>query len=179
MKRLLRFGLVVALLWCLSVTLASTGKACGAGSRESADPKLLIAQADVIVRAVAMTYRGEILLEPDAYRYEPLIEFKVLEILKGEGVPKALHIWGGLSIKDDFNMPGEPFNAIRPSGAEGSCYAYRYKKDGEFLLFLKRSERGLTPYWASMAPANQQLRSADDPWLLWVRNNLGSAAKKQ
>jgi hypothetical protein len=29
-----------------------------------------------------------------------------------------------------------------------------------------------TVYWSPLSPVNEQLRSAEDPWLLWVRQQV-------
>jgi hypothetical protein len=70
-------------------------KACGAGSAESADSKLLVARSEVIVRAVAVNYAEPPAdLDPAKSSRAPrkIIEFKVEEVLKGSYVPATLHI---------------------------------------------------------------------------------------
>jgi mannose-6-phosphate isomerase-like protein (cupin superfamily) len=76
-------------------------------------------------------------------------------------------------------------------GRGGSCWAFHYKDGAEFLLFLKRHDPNeedsvewgeVTPYWASMAPTNEQLHSPDGAWLRWVKDYLkrdGAELKKQ
>jgi hypothetical protein len=39
-------------------------------------------------------------------------------------------------------------------------------------MILKRDKGELTPYWAPMAANNEQIRGADDPWVVWVRHQL-------
>ncbi|HEU0173240.1 MAG TPA: hypothetical protein VFV58_03190 [Blastocatellia bacterium] len=48
----------------------------------------------------------------------------------------------------------------------------QYKRGAEFLLFLKKSEGKLSPYWDALSPTNEQLRSNTDPWISWVKNRL-------
>jgi hypothetical protein len=63
---------------------------------------------------------------------------------------------------------------VRPGGRRGSCFANSYRRDAQYLLFLKKPNRGdLTVNWAALAPVNEQLRSAEDPWLIWVRQQAG------
>jgi hypothetical protein len=49
----------------------------------------------------------------------------------------------------------------------------------EYLLLLKRTQprsdepENLIPYWAALGPTNEQLfDGADDPWCVWVRQQL-------
>jgi hypothetical protein len=70
---------------------------------------------------------------------------------------------------DDFNPAPVPYPAVRPAGQRGSCFAEEYRRGGEFLLLLKRTAGHLTPYWAALAPTNEQIRGADDRWVRWVR----------
>jgi len=181
MYQSLRLLLLIALAACLLLASATNGLACSSASKEASDPRLLLAGADVIVRAVAVTYHGHYEGKEPAGEevIPPLVEFKVLEVLKGEDVPELLHAPGQLIGVDDFNPPTMPLHSIRPTGRGGSCYAYYYKKGGEFLLVLRKKGSELTPYWASMAATNQQLRGADDPWLHWVRQQLLSAGASE
>ena len=137
-------------------------------------PPLLITRADVIVRATALRYiktPREGLTDLD-FSSEGNIQFKVEEVLKGVVMPATLTIEGLLSRFDDFNDRPVPYDMVRPGGRRGSCYVYTYKKDAEFLLFLRKEGDKLTPYWASMSPTNEQLRSPDDAWLKWVKEYL-------
>jgi hypothetical protein len=77
---------------------------------------------------------------------------------------------GALSEGDDFNDQPVPYNFVRPGGRHGSCFAYYYRAGAEFLFMLKKQQTGeYTVYWYALGPVNEQLRSTDDPWLLWVR----------
>ncbi len=137
-------------------------------------PSVLITRADVIVRATALQYvksPREEMTELD-FSSNGNIQFKVEEVLKGEGIPATLTIEGFFSVVDDFNDHPVPYDMVRPGGRHGSCEVYSYKKDGEFLLFMRKEEGILTPYWASISPTNEQLRSPDDAWLKWVKEYL-------
>ena len=171
----LSFISAVAML--VSSTPAS---ACGSASRET-DPRILVQNTEAIVRATAVGY-GESSPAGSRIRF---IEFRVEEVLKGKGAPDTFLIRGVLTGKDDFNDRPVPYDYVRPMGRGGSCAAYHYKEGAEFLLFLKRHAPDeedsrqwgeVTPYWASMAATNEQLRSSDDAWLLWVKNQLRQSA---
>lgn len=137
-------------------------------------PRAVVSGAEVIVRATAVRYakapRGNI-----RELHEPVgaeIEFRVEEVLKGEGVPEAINLNGYLTDEDDFNDRPVPYDFVRPRGRGGWCSAYEYKRGAEFLLFLKSVEGKLKISWYALAPTNEQLRSADDPWIIWVREQL-------
>ncbi len=144
-------------------------------------PSVLIRRADVIVRATALQYvktPREEMVDLD-FSSDGNIQFKVEEVLKGEGIPATLTIEGLLSLVDDFNDHPVPYDMVRPGGRHGSCEVYIYKKDAEFLLFLRKEKGKLTPYWASESPTNEQLRSPDDAWLKWVKEYLQTQEEKE
>ncbi|MGI9164907.1 MAG: hypothetical protein ACR2G5_00710 [Pyrinomonadaceae bacterium] len=131
----------------------------------------------MIVRATAVGY-GDPPPPDSRVRY---IEFRVEEVLKGKDVPNTFLIKGFLTEEDDFNDRPVPYDFVRPLGRGGSCAAHHYKEGAEFLLFLKRHASNeedsrqwgeATPYWASMAATNEQLRSSEDAWLQWVKAEL-------
>jgi len=149
----------------------STVQACRA-PRPS--PQAVVSGAEFIIRATATKYvkapDGNLrqLNEPG----DAKIEFKVEEILKGEAEPSTISLNGYLTDRDDFNDMAVPYNFVRPGGRGGSCSAYEYKQGAAFLLFLKKIDGKLTVRWYALAPTNEQLHSADDPWLAWVREQL-------
>src|SRR5258707_11947374 len=68
-------------------------------------PPVLITRADVIVRATAIQYvktPREEMLELD-FSSDGNIQFRVEEVLKGEGIAATLTVEGLLSAVDDFN----------------------------------------------------------------------------
>ena len=147
------------LLGCALLSPATRARACSAPPPASGHG--LVASADVIVLATAVEFvagQG--------------VRFQVAEVLKGENVPTALVFQGSLGQRDDFNDRPVPYDFVRPGGRGGPCHAYEYKQGAEFLLLLKKRKAELTPYWAALAATNEQLRSADDPWLAWVRDHL-------
>jgi len=109
---------------------------------------------------------------------EDKIQFRIRETLKGRPKLTELTIDGSFSSEDDFNDHSVPYRIARPTAREGMCYSTKYKKGADYLLFLQRQNdfeqdsKELSPYWAPLAPVNEQLRSKRDPWLLWVKNRL-------
>jgi len=144
-------------------------------------PSVLITRADVIVHATALEYvktPREKMVELD-FSSNGNIRFKVEQVLKGEDIPATLTIEGLLSVVDDFNDHPVPYDMVRPGGRRGPCEVYSYKKGAEFLLFLRKEDGKLTPYWATMSPTNEQLRSPDDAWLKWVKEYLRTQEKRE
>lgn len=144
-------------------------------------PAAMVSRAEIIVRATALKYvkapAGDLrqLNEPN----DAEIEFSVKEILKGEAVPATIVLNGYLTARDDFNDRPVPYDFVRPGGRGGSCSAYKYMQGAEFLLFLKKVDGRLTIRWYALAPTNEQLHSADDPWVVWVKDQLKSAESKE
>jgi hypothetical protein len=106
------------------------------------------------------------------------IEFKVKEILRGEDIPSTITLNGYLTRRDDFNDGPIPYDFVRPGGRGGSCSAYEYAQGAEFLLFLKKVDGNFTIRWYALAPTNEQLHSADDRWIVWVKEQLKSSDTK-
>jgi hypothetical protein len=162
----------------VALMLPSNAMACRA-PRPS--PQAVVAGAELIVRATASRYvkapegNSRALNEPG----DAKIEFNVEETLKGEDVPSTIVLNGYLTERDDFNDSPVPYDFVRPGGRGGSCSAYEYKQGAEFLLFLKRIDGRLTIRWYALAPTNEQLRSADDPWIVWVRKQLKSSERAE
>ena len=165
-------------LACAAFMSAPAVKACRA-ARPS--PQALVSGAEIIVRASADRY----VKAPEGnsrYLNEPAdaeIEFSVLEVVKGEKVPSTIILNGYLTDKDDFNDRPVPYDFVRPGGRGGSCSAYQYKQDAEFLLFLKKKDGKLTIGWYALAPTNEQLNSADDSWVVWVKEQLKNQQRLQ
>lgn len=101
------------------------------------------------------------------------VTFVVREVLKGQTPGLTLTLPGIAVAASEFNPTSVPYRAPRPSAMAGSCFSYQYQLGGEYLLLLKLVPgQGLTPYWAPVAPVNEQLQAAQDPWLRWVRQQL-------
>jgi hypothetical protein len=141
----------------------------------------LVRTADVIVRVVAVRERTGAAADSvglDGHAFSPILawlEFDVVEVLKGGDIPAKLYLPGNLVEEDDFNTGRVPNRYPRSVASDGDfCYAYGYRRGGEFLLVL----RNMTPYYAS-APTNEQVRGADDPWVRWVRARLARARNRR
>jgi hypothetical protein len=131
----------------------------------------MVKQADVIVRAIAEKY-DVAPKDPNVVTNglpDSTIHFRVLEVIRGDA-RMDLTVPGYLGDKDDFNDHPSPYNSVRPGGRSGSCFANTYRSGAQFLLLLKKQPSGeLTVNWDGLGPVNEQLHSANDPWLLWVR----------
>lgn len=169
------------LLLLLSLTgPISTGSACSITHIPS--PENLISSADLIVRVTAVRYRRP---PKDNRRTtghpDTTVEFRVREVLKGDKAPRILDIPAYLTQRDDFYKGPMPLRGVRLEGLMGSCFANTYKQGADFLLFLKRQPEkkplSYTPYWAALAPVNEQVRPARDPWVRWVKTYLKARTK--
>jgi hypothetical protein len=134
----------------------------------------MVKQADAIVRVNAVEY-AIAPQDPNVFTNgEPdsMIRFKVLEVIRGR-MSRELTLPGYLVDEDDFNLRQPPYNVVRPNGLSGSCFANSYRSGGQFLLLLKKKQPvGYTVNWYPLGPVNEQLHSANDPWLLWVRGQV-------
>ena len=61
---------------------------------------------------------------------------------------------------------------LEGAGQRGDCYAREYRRGAEYLFLLRHGPAGPTPHWAPLAPLNEQIRGAEDPWIAWVRTEL-------
>jgi len=137
--------------------------------------------ATVIVRAVAI---GVDTLDTDAvdprYRREPAVVFRPLETLRGTVAPDRLVFRGAVVDRDDFNPGSVPYTLVRLAGQRGDCEAKEYRLGAEYLFILRPSRRGgLTPHWRPLAPFNEQVRGAEDPWVEWVRARIRQSSARQ
>lgn len=121
------------------------------------------------------------------------VAFAVLEWLRppagvaATGWPARLVLAGALVERDDYNAGAVPYTFVRSDGARGACVAYAYRVGGEYLLLLRPNAHAdaqgapgtsvgdLTPYWAALAPVNEQVRDGRDPWVAWVRDRITAA----
>ncbi len=161
----------------VAAILLTTGDALACRSSRTGVLDRMFAGADVIVRATAEKYTKE---PPDPnIRHlgtpeDTIIEFKVEEVLRGVGIGKTLLINGYLSEEDDYNEYPVPYTFVRKGGRGGNCFAFDYRKGAQFLLFLKKTDKGYTPNVSSLGPNNEQLLSEKDAWLLWVREEVAN-----
>lgn len=169
------FGSAVLVVWLFSPAgLHSCSRSTPVSSVE------MIQKADVIVRAVAEDYA----VPPEKSNRlgtsmpESTIRFKVLEVILGEVPDESVVLHGTLVDQDDFNDHSSPYSFVRPGGRRGNCFALLYRRNAQFILVLKKNNDGeLTPYWYALGPVNEQLHSADDPWLRWVRKEADKKRK--
>jgi len=134
-----------------------------AGSIDS--PQQLVSGAERIYRARAESYLGAV---PTKRGETGQIRFVVLESLKGV-LAESIELEGILTESDDPNDRPVPYDFVRPKGRRGNCYALEYARGKEFLLFIRSG----TPYWSSLAPTNEQVTGPNDPWVSWVKRQLG------
>jgi hypothetical protein len=134
----------------------------------------MVRMADSILRVVAVEYETPP-SDPSIRTTgvpDSRIRFQVVENLRGPAAAEII-LHGYLVDRDDFNDHPSPYTFVRPGGRAGSCFANSYRKDRQFLLFLKKDRSGeLTVNWYALGPVNEQLHSEDDPWLLWVRKRI-------
>src|SRR5687768_990461 len=130
-----------------------------------------VAGAEVIVRAVALdsaAWSAPAGLPHSPNRGSAGVTFRIVESLRGSLPAESLVLPGVLVPRDDFNPGAVPYRIVRMAGQRGDCFPREYRPGAEYLLLLRQSPAGPTPHWAALAPLNEQLRGADDPWLAWV-----------
>ena len=155
--------------------LSNNGYTCSVGGIISNVDMVKV--ADVIVWAKAVEYARppndpSIITTgvPDSR-----VRFTVIETVKGQAI-QELVLPGYLVSTDDFNDKPVPYMFVRHGGRAGSCFANQYRRDAQYQLFLKKpKDREFTANWAALAPVNEQLRSSEDPWLIWVREQANKS----
>jgi len=147
------------------------------------DPKTMVVQADLILRATALEYVGPELPMGTRRLWNFNIRFSVEEVVKGQYEKPTFILPGFLTDRDDWNPQNPPYRSARP-GADASCFVHGYRKGGQFLLMLKKWDGslseviagrpldGYTISWYALGPVNEQLRASDDPWVQWVREQV-------
>jgi hypothetical protein len=136
-------------------------------------PESMVARADLIVRARAIDYS-----QPPASfgrtsgRPDSIVHFRIEQVVKGPYVPADLDLPGYLGGPNDFNELPVPYHFVR-RGARDGCFANTYRQGANYLLVLKLVGNAYTTDWYALGPTNEQLHSADDPWLQWVRRQVG------
>lgn len=167
MKHLHRVTLIVLLVSAVSASWVAPSHACSPGSIPT--PAELVARADAIYLAKANDY--VVPLSERAPGVAPMVEFSIVATFKGEAT-SSLRFAAALTGHDDFNDENVPYSFVRPSGRRGNCYAVTYRSGAYYLLFIKSG----TPYWAPLAPTNEQVRSRSDPWVAWVKSATSGVA---
>ena len=109
--------------------------------------------------------------------------FSVQEVVKGQYGRATISMPGYLTDHDEWNRQLPPYSHAR-SSADASCFAHGYREGGQFLLMLKKWDAsiseviagrpvdGYTTAWNPLGAVNEQLRSPDDPWVQWVRQQV-------
>ena len=151
-----------------TVLTAAAGYPCSIFRAPNTDMAAEVVRgAEVIVRATAAEYA----IPPDAGHFGT-IRLKVVEVIRGKPLSE-LTLFGELIDQDDFNRGPSPYQGPRPSGLAGSCYAFLYRPGAHYPLMLKKDAQGkLTPDWYPISPVNEQLHGDDNPWLIWVRQQV-------
>lgn len=148
----------------LAITALAASPSCACSVLGKISGRTMFSQADVILRVKAERYASA--PSRDA---RGMIQFRTLETIRGTASSELL-LPGELVDADDWNDQPVPYDFVRRMGRGGSCFASFYREGGEFLLFLKKTKDGtLTTEWYPMGPVNEQLRSDNDAWLLWTR----------
>ena len=173
------------ILTAMLCILWTTGTALPCSIVRPVDPKEMIVDADLILRVTAVEYSGPI--PPLAIGTTGVppsdVRFAVEEIVKGTYEKTSIILPRYLSERDDWNDRTPPYNFVRRGGRSGSCFANTYRKGGQFLLVLKKWDSvsvslagrvadGYTVNWYALGPVNEQLRSTDDAWVQWVREQV-------
>jgi len=125
----------------------------------------VVREAELIVRARAVP------APPDVRGSAGTVHLRVLEVLRGTPAGPALTVPGELAAYRPDPGRRPPYREIDCVGREpgcGGCFARRYREGGEYLLLLK----GGTPYWAPLAPTNEEISGREDPWVAWVRARM-------
>ena len=165
-----RFSAVVAgFCLALSILVPTVTRSCTVAGIPT--PYQLVRQADVILYAIADRY----VVEPPTDirttgRAPSIVEFQVVEVIKGHFPAASINLNGYLTDRDDYNDGQVPLTFVRSDGRSGSCFANSYRQGGYFLLILKDRGGKLDANWAALAPINEQITGSEDPWLAWVRN---------
>jgi hypothetical protein len=103
------------------------------------------------------------------------IRFEVLEKIRGPDTLRVIELLGEAVPHDDYNTLDVPYTMVRSAGQRGDCEARSYRLGAEYLLLLQPGGyEVLTPHWKPLAPFNEQVRGATDPWVTWVRQAAGS-----
>jgi hypothetical protein len=103
------------------------------------------------------------------------MSFAVVEVIRGTA-PDTLAFMGAEDWRDSFREGEDariPYLSYFRWYA-GDCIASMYRPGAEYLLLLAPDpyDGSLHPCWQMLAPTNEQIRGADDPWVVWVRRTL-------
>jgi hypothetical protein len=142
-------------------------------------PQAMVTQADLILRVTAVSDFSSVIPNSSGLGN---VRFSVEEVVKGQYGGTTISLPGFLTDQDEWNRGMPPYMSARPS-ADFQCFTHSYRKGGQFLLILKKWDGaiseliagrpldGYTTVWIPGA-VNEQLRSPDDPWVQWVRQQV-------
>jgi hypothetical protein len=175
-------ALIVLVVLTASGPRSSTGLPCSVGAlRNNPDRSYswpvdsitqFVLRAEIVVRATPIDTASWVEQDFLGHRGSAAVRFKVVEILRAPGVIDTLTLPGILVNRDDFNHGNVPYRIVRMAGQRGDCFAREYKPGAEYLLLLRNTRGVLTVHWMPLAPFNEQVRGASDPWVVWVRDRL-------
>ena len=134
--------------------------------------RAFVDEAELIVRAKAIGLGPAQALPLFGRTKDTSIQFEVQEVLKGDRSLTELFVPGDSTALDDFNRGGVPYRIVRSGGQRGTCIATSYKLGAEYLLLLRPTNGVFNPYWAPLAPLNEQVSGRDDAWVQWVRAHV-------
>jgi hypothetical protein len=169
----MRIATIIALGLSLLMGTARDGSACSRVPLPT--PEALVREASLIVLARATPAR-----------LSNMVEFLVIETIKGESIGSSIVLEGTLVARGDYNDSPFPYSFVRAQGRSGNCFAKTYCAGAFYMLLLKRtsdvahgallsSAPAFTPYWEALAPTNEQVQGPDDRWSKWVRQRVQSA----
>jgi hypothetical protein len=152
-------------------------------SAETMSPQVMVAQADLILRVTAVSAVLPVLPNSERRLWNSNVLFSVEEVVKGQYGGPTIRMPGVLTRQDEWNRGMPPYTSARPSALGGACFTHSYREGGQFLLMLKkwagtsellagRPLDGYTTAWNPLGAVNEQLRSPDDPWVEWVRQQV-------
>ena len=147
--------------------------ACSVGElRNSRDSQYRIERVRQFLDSAEVIVRAKALSTFQDGGFWSRIRFEVVERLRAPDSLKHVDLRGSVVLHDDFNQLPVPYRMVRPAGQRGDCDAREYRLDAEYLLILRSGHDGLNPHWKPLAPFNEQVRGSDDPWVVWVRQQV-------
>ena len=130
-----------------------------------------VAPVSVVVRESDTIARVRVLRDVPGGAPPGRVEVEILEVLKGRLPDRVFAVTGRLTTRPASPPRPAPYDQLdcARAGGCGGCFAYDYVRGHEYLLLMK----GGTPYWAPLAPANEAISGSADPWVRWIREELG------
>jgi len=177
----MRSNALQAHLFALLLGGASACSACSVPDPRTSRELVRDADAIVLARVVDGTPEHfgnptwdsiEMLQFHDRQGPGPQVTFELVETLKGRAPGQRFNLVGSLKYFGP-NTHKPPYDAVRPGGQRGMCFAYDYKLGGTFLLLLRNG----TPYWSAVRPTNEEVSGPTDAWLRWVAAQLKRGRK--